>query len=88
MIDLDRALKDPASVFERPSQVLDGKDLKREQKIKILRQWEYDALQREVATEENMPPPLKKEWYPSFLLNLKYLKVPQGPICIRRRLHR
>ena len=57
MIDLDRALKDPASVFERPSQVLDDKDLTREQQVKILRQWEYDALQREVATEENMPSP-------------------------------
>ena len=57
MIDFDRALKDPASVFERPAQVLDAKALTAERKVKILRQWEYDALQRDVATEENMPPP-------------------------------
>ncbi len=55
MTDFDRAIKDPADVFERPSDVLEHKDLSREQKIKILHQWEYDALQREVATEENMP---------------------------------
>jgi hypothetical protein len=54
--DFERAIKNPADVFDRPSEVLDREDLTREQKSKILHQWEYDALQREVATEENMPP--------------------------------
>ncbi len=55
MSDFERAIKNPADVFDRPSEVLDREDLSSEQKLKILRQWEYDALQREVATEENMP---------------------------------
>jgi hypothetical protein len=53
--DFERAIKNPADVFDRPSEVLDREGLTREQKLKILHQWEYDALQREVATEENMP---------------------------------
>ncbi len=55
MTDLDRALLDPASVFRAPEDVLKATDIKREQKIEILRRWEYDARQLEVATEENMP---------------------------------
>ena len=56
MTDFDQALKDPAACFTRPSEVVDREDLTRDQKLKILHQWEYDVLQREVATEENMPP--------------------------------
>lgn len=54
-MEFERAIKDPASCFKQPSEVLEQKDLTRNQKLKILHQWEYDALQREVATEENMP---------------------------------
>ncbi len=56
-MDFDSALKDPASCFERPSEILEHDEFTRDQKLKILQQWEYDVLQREVATEENMPSP-------------------------------
>lgn len=54
-MEFERAIKDPASCFKQPAEVLEQDDLTRDQKLKILHQWEYDALQREVATEENMP---------------------------------
>jgi len=55
MVDLDKALLDPAGVFGAPEDVLSAEGLTREQKIEILRRWEYDARELEVATEENMP---------------------------------
>ncbi len=45
---------DPGAVFRTPEEVLQRTDLSREQKIEILRQWEYDARELEVAEEENM----------------------------------
>lgn len=54
MIDLDRAMLVPASVFKTPDEVLQSEELSREQKIDILRRWEYDARELEVAEEENM----------------------------------
>jgi hypothetical protein len=54
MIDIDKALLDPATVFESPDEVLKSEELSREQKISILRQWEYDARELQVAEEENM----------------------------------
>ena len=55
MVDLDKALLNPAAVFATPEDVLWAAGLTREQKIDILRRWEYDARELEVATEENMP---------------------------------
>ncbi len=54
MIDIDKALLNPASVFETPDDVLEAEELSREQKIDILRRWEYDARELQVADEENM----------------------------------
>jgi hypothetical protein len=54
MIDLKQAMSNPAGAFDRPRDVVESKELTREQKIEILRRWRYDALQREVAQEENM----------------------------------
>lgn len=54
MTDIDRALLDPTSVFKAPEDVLKARDLTREQKIEILRRWEYDARELEVAADENM----------------------------------
>lgn len=53
-MDIDRAILDPAGFFKVPSEVLQSSDLTKEQKIKILRQWEYDARELEVAEEESM----------------------------------
>lgn len=54
MIDLDKALLSPASVFKTPEEVLNSQELSREQKIEILGRWEYDARELEVAEEESM----------------------------------
>lgn len=54
MIDIEKALLNPASVFKTPEEVFKAKDISREQKIKILRNWEYDARHLQVAEEENM----------------------------------
>jgi len=53
-MNIEQALTDPTSVFENPDEVIQIKSLTRDQKIKILRRWEYDALELEVAEEENM----------------------------------
>lgn len=55
MTDIEKALLNPAGVFDTPADVLKAEDLSREQKIEILRRWEYDARELQVATEENMP---------------------------------
>lgn len=54
-IDMDQALLDPGAAFESPEDVLARPDLSREQKIELLRRWEYDANQACVALEEGMP---------------------------------
>ncbi len=45
---------DPTTVFRGPEDVLQRDELTREQKIEILRRWGYDALELQVAEEENM----------------------------------
>lgn len=57
MVDIDKALVDPALVFKAPEEVLADNELSREQKIKILRRWEYDARELQVAEEEGMEGP-------------------------------
>jgi hypothetical protein len=52
---LERALRDPASVFATPEAVAEHGGLTREQKIEILRSWQYEVAEAEVATEEGMP---------------------------------
>ena len=53
-MDIKKALLDPTSVFTRPEDVLAEASLSRDQKIQILRRWEYDARELEVADDENM----------------------------------
>jgi len=55
MIDYQQAKLNPTSVFNAPQDVLDNQDFTREQKIKILKCWEYDAHELQIAEEENMP---------------------------------
>lgn len=50
-----KALADPSDVFETPEAVLEAADFSREQKIEILRRWEYNASEEDVALEEGMP---------------------------------
>ena len=53
-MDIERAMLNPGSQFSCPADILCEQVLTREQKIKILRRWEYDARELEVAEEENM----------------------------------
>ena len=57
MVDVEKALLDPALVFKTPEEVLADNELSREQKIKILRRWEYDVRELQVAEEEGMEGP-------------------------------
>ena len=53
--DFASALLDPAAAYDTPQLVVDDARLTREQKIEILRRWEYDEAERRVAEEEGMP---------------------------------
>lgn len=54
-LDVSKALNDPTTVFDSPESVANHPSLAKEQKIKILKRWEYDAAEAAVATEEGMP---------------------------------
>lgn len=54
---LNQALLDPESVFADPEAVANHPDLSLEQKIAVLRAWEYDAAEVAVAEEEGMQGP-------------------------------
>jgi hypothetical protein len=53
-MDIEKAMLDAASVFASPDAVVRDQSITREQKIKILKRWAYDARELEVAEEENM----------------------------------
>jgi hypothetical protein len=54
MTDFNRAMLSPDSVFHHPDDVVDDLSLTKQQKLRILEQWEYDAREIQVAEEENM----------------------------------
>src|ERR687893_2953798 len=53
-IDLERALDDPAGLFETPDAVVHHPALTREQKIQILNRWQLDASRLEGSEAEGM----------------------------------
>ncbi len=53
-IDLERALNDPAGLFENPDAVVHHPALTREQKVRILNNWQLDASRLEGAEGEGM----------------------------------
>ncbi len=53
--DFEKALLDVAKTFDSPEDIGRHADLTREQKLKLLQQWEYDLQLLLVAAEENMP---------------------------------
>ncbi|WP_201345635.1 hypothetical protein [Thiohalobacter sp. COW1] len=53
----ETARLDPTAVFRRPRELMARADLSDAQKIELLRRWEYDARELEIAEEENMPAP-------------------------------
>ncbi len=54
-INIEKAKLEPSHFFKTPDDVLTCKELKRDQKIEILKSWKHDALDMQVADEENMP---------------------------------
>lgn len=54
-IDYEKALLSPASIFGKPEDVLTCNGLTAQQRIEILRRWEYDESEVAVAVEEGMP---------------------------------
>ncbi|OGA47926.1 MAG: hypothetical protein A3F74_22660 [Betaproteobacteria bacterium RIFCSPLOWO2_12_FULL_62_58] len=54
-INLEEPLRNPGATFATPEEVVSHPGLTREQKVEILKLWEYDAAEAEVATEEGMP---------------------------------
>jgi len=54
MTEFEKALLNPNSVFKRPEEILKTNEFSREQKVEILRRWEYDVRQLQVAEEESM----------------------------------
>ena len=52
MIDITKAMLDPSKVFKEPNDVVASNELTRDQKIEILRRWEFDARALEVAEDE------------------------------------
>lgn len=51
----DKALLDPSSVYSTPMDVVKDESIADERKIEILRRWEYDAREMQVADEEGFP---------------------------------
>lgn len=52
---LQKAFLDPQSVFDVPENVIAAMDLTRDQKVEILRRWQFNAAEEAVALEEGMP---------------------------------
>jgi hypothetical protein len=53
-MDIDRAMKDPASVFDTPETLAAATELTDEQKLAILLQWKDQLLQLQAADDEGM----------------------------------
>lgn len=51
---LAQVVLDPAATFQTPEDVVTHRGLSTQQKIDVLRAWEYDAAEAEVAEEEGM----------------------------------
>ena len=52
--DYDQALLTPQKIFELPIEVVETESLTTKQKLKVLKRWEADAHDLEVATDESM----------------------------------
>ena len=55
--DYDRALIAPEQVFSTPMDVVITDSMTAEQKLKVLKHWEANARDLQVASEENMTGP-------------------------------
>ncbi|MBX3503436.1 MAG: hypothetical protein KF889_28660 [Alphaproteobacteria bacterium] len=53
-IDKKEALVNPSQEFDKPKDVVESRELSRDEKRKALEQWEIDARLMQVASEEGM----------------------------------
>ena len=51
------AMGDVSKLFDKPGTLLADRELTAEQKRKLLKQWEYDLRELQVAADENMTGP-------------------------------
>jgi len=56
MADVKKELHDPTTLFKSPQEVVERANLTPTQKIEILKRWEFDARELQVADEEGMAP--------------------------------
>ena len=52
--DYDQALLTPQKIFDLPMEVVETESMTVKQKLKVLKRWEADAHDLEVAADENM----------------------------------
>lgn len=52
--DYEQALIDPMQIYSRPAEVLNDTRLSDEQKLTVLRRWEIDSRELQVAEDEGM----------------------------------
>jgi len=52
--DFEKALKDPTLVYHSPAEVLADNQLNDKQRLEILKRWEQDARELDVAQDEGM----------------------------------
>jgi hypothetical protein len=52
--DYDKALLTPSKIFELPMEVVETDSLTSVQKLKVLKRWEADAKDMQVASSESM----------------------------------
>jgi hypothetical protein len=57
MIDIKKALLNPSTIFKHPDEVVRSDELSHDQKIEVLRRWEYDLRELQVADDESMTAP-------------------------------
>jgi hypothetical protein len=50
----DDALTDVAKAYTHPEDIIGAEHLSHQQKVKLLKQWEFDLRENLVASEENM----------------------------------
>ncbi len=69
-----QAIINPGSVFASPEEVMSSADLEVDEKIRVLRSWEYDVAALFVAEEEGMRGP-QNGMLRRILLLLSKLKI-------------
>jgi hypothetical protein len=77
MADINKALDDPGRLYQSPREVVERTDLTRAEKIAILKRWEYDVRELQVADEEGMAPERPQSTHLDEVLNaLRLLDAP------------